>query len=71
MTKKKKLVKEALKSPELYTPGELAYMRLWLNERKRLKLEKQKPEDQENVSTGLEAFTGAHTFSDENLKSNE
>ena len=30
MTKKKKLVKIALKHPELYTQGELAYFRLWL-----------------------------------------
>ena len=28
--KKKKLVKEALKHPELYTPGELAYFNRWL-----------------------------------------
>lgn len=44
MTKKKKLVKEALKNPELFSQGDLAYMQLWLNERKRLKSEKKQHE---------------------------
>lgn len=44
MTKRKKLAKEALKNPELFTQGELAYMQLWLNERKRLKSEKKQHE---------------------------
>lgn len=34
MTKKVKLVKKALKTPEAYTPGELCYFRLWLEHRK-------------------------------------
>jgi hypothetical protein len=38
--KKKKLVKLALRHPELYTQAELAYFRLWLLERKRLKFTK-------------------------------
>jgi hypothetical protein len=44
MTKRKKLAKEALKNPELFSQGELAYMQLWLNERKRLKSEKKQHE---------------------------
>lgn len=34
MTKKVKLVKKALKTPEAYTPGEISYFRLWLENRK-------------------------------------
>ncbi len=59
MTKAKKLVKEALKHPELHTPGELAYMQLWLNERKRRKAERKGEsvgEDYENLTTGLAAL---------------
>ena len=37
MTKKKKLVKKALKSPELYTTAELQYFRLWLANKKKQK----------------------------------
>jgi hypothetical protein len=37
VTKKKKLVKKALKRAELYTPAELRYMELWLTEKKRQK----------------------------------
>lgn len=32
--KKKKLVKEALKHPELYTSGEIAYFKRWLWKKK-------------------------------------
>lgn len=42
MTKRKKLVKQALKNPELYTAAELQYMRLWLNYKKQHK-ESKKP----------------------------
>ena len=35
--KKKKLVKRALKHPELHTPGELAYFDRWLRARKERK----------------------------------
>ena len=38
--KKKKLVKEALNNPELYTPGELAYFDRWLLEKKQKKTAK-------------------------------
>jgi hypothetical protein len=38
MTKKKKLVKKALKNPELYTPAEIQYFKLWLATRKKNKL---------------------------------
>ena len=37
MTKKKKLVKSALKHPELFSPAELAYFKLWLKNRKERK----------------------------------
>jgi len=44
MTKKKKLVKNALEHPELFSSAELAYFQLWLRTRKeqkeRLKAEK-------------------------------
>jgi len=35
--KKKKLVREALKHPELFTPAELAYFDRWLWQRKQHK----------------------------------
>lgn len=37
MTKKKKLVKEALKHPELYSQGDLQYFKLWLSNKKKNK----------------------------------
>jgi hypothetical protein len=37
MSSKKKLVKSALKHPELYSPAELTYFRLWLKKRKEKK----------------------------------
>jgi hypothetical protein len=37
MTKKKKLVKKALKKPDLYTSAELQYFRLWLANKKKQK----------------------------------
>ena len=37
MTKKKKLVKKAIKKPGLYTPGELAFFQVWLKHRKERK----------------------------------
>ncbi len=43
MTKKKKLVKEALKHPEMYSPEELTYFQMWLRARK-LRKEKEKTE---------------------------
>lgn len=39
MTSKKKLVKNALKNPEDYTPAELQYFKLWLAARKKKKTE--------------------------------
>lgn len=38
MTSKKKLVKKALKNPNLYTAAEIQYFKLWLAARKRKKL---------------------------------
>ena len=40
MTKKKKLVKEALTKPEAYTPAELQYFQLWLKHHKAKKAAK-------------------------------
>jgi hypothetical protein len=37
MMKTAKLVKKALKQPELYSEGELMYFHLWMNERKKRK----------------------------------
>jgi hypothetical protein len=34
MTKKKKLVKKALKNPDKYTPAELQFFEIWLNHKK-------------------------------------
>lgn len=42
MTSKKKLVKEALKHPSLYSWAELVYFKEWLKQRKRRKDEKKK-----------------------------
>lgn len=39
MTKKKKLAKNALKHPELHSPAELQYFKLWLAARKKKKTE--------------------------------
>ena len=41
--KEKKLVKKALKNPELYSPEELSYFALWLKARK-MRKEKEKTE---------------------------
>jgi hypothetical protein len=37
MTKKRKLIKKALKQESLYTPGELAFFHAWLKHRKERK----------------------------------
>ena len=37
MTKKKKLVKNALKNPDKYTPAELQFFELWLAHKKQRK----------------------------------
>ena len=37
MTKKKKLVKDALNHPELYTPAELKFFEIWLAHKKEKK----------------------------------
>lgn len=38
--KKKKLVKQALQHPELFSSGELAYFQRWLSEKKQKKAAK-------------------------------
>jgi hypothetical protein len=46
--KTKKLIKKALKTPELFSPGELMYFNLWLSqkkERKSAKINKGKREN--------------------------
>jgi hypothetical protein len=48
MTKKKKLIKQALKKPGLYTFGELAFFQTWLKhrkERKAAKIQKEQVKD--------------------------
>ena len=40
MTKKKKLVKDALKSPDFYSPAELQFFKLWLEHKKKQKAAK-------------------------------
>lgn len=34
MAKKKKLVKDAIKHPEAFTPAEIQYFKLWLDHKK-------------------------------------
>ncbi len=48
MTKKKKLVKEALKHPEMFAPAELSFFHLWLRKRKEAK--EARKEEQNKVS---------------------
>ena len=43
MTKKRKLAKNALEQPHLFSQGELAYFQLWLKERKARKAVKKSP----------------------------
>lgn len=42
MTKRKKLVKNAIEHPEQFTPADLQYMELWLAEKARQKEVKKK-----------------------------
>ena len=49
MTKRKRLAKDALDNPELYTHGELTFFQLWLDEKRRVKTEKKKAKDEESV----------------------
>lgn len=61
MTKKSKFAKKALKHPEFFSYGELAYFQRWLDERKRRKAlekkafkeqkEKQVSDDEGNSQT--------------------
>ena len=47
--KTKKIIKQALKQPELYTEAELAYLRLVKRERKAKKLAKKVRQDDADV----------------------
>ncbi len=52
MLKNKQIVKRALNEPELYTAGELTYMKLWNKERKRLKrIRKEKKKEEVTLAT--------------------
>lgn len=51
MTKRKKLAKNALKNPEMFTRGELAYFQKWLDERKRLKHEEKLKKKSQDLET--------------------
>ena len=42
MTKKTKLVKAAIKNPEVYTQAEIQFFRIWLEHKKMKKAEKKK-----------------------------
>ena len=42
MTKKRKLAKDALEQPHMFSQGELAYFQLWLKERKARKAAKKR-----------------------------
>ena len=42
MTKKRKLAKNALEQPHMFSQGELAYFQLWLKERKARKAAKKR-----------------------------
>ncbi len=46
--KEKKLVKKALKNPELYSPEELSYFALWMKARK-VRKEKERAEKRLNL----------------------
>ncbi len=46
--KKKQLAKEALKHPEMYSSGELAYFNRWLHEKKLVKAAKIKQKKEAN-----------------------
>ena len=47
MTKKKKLVKQALQSPERYAPAELTFFQRWLAMKKEIKQRKKEEERKE------------------------
>jgi hypothetical protein len=47
MTSKKKLAKKALKTPELFSAGELTFFQKWLEHKRLHKLEKKKEKDGE------------------------
>jgi hypothetical protein len=46
MTKKKKLVKEALKHPEMFAPAELSFFEFWLRKRKEAKEARKKEQEE-------------------------
>lgn len=48
MTKRKKLAKQALNSPEKFSYGELAYFQKWLEEHKHAKALRKKAEKDSN-----------------------
>ncbi len=50
MTSKKKLVKRAMKHPELHTPAELSYFERWLKARKERKMREKQQRKIDDVS---------------------
>ena len=48
MTKKKKLVKEALEHPDLYAPAELTFFQRWLDLKRQKKEAKKAEKDKSN-----------------------
>lgn len=54
MTKKKKLAKDALKHPENFSFGELAYFHRWLQERKLKKAAQKREKSHEHGGDNVE-----------------
>lgn len=52
MTSRKKLVKQALKDFALYTAGEIAYFKFWLEYRKKRKQERKQQKQNEGKNGG-------------------
>jgi hypothetical protein len=53
MSKKRKLVKDALKHPEMFAPAELSFFDLWLRARKERKAAKKRRSQLELAETKL------------------
>lgn len=54
MTKKKKLAKDALKHPENFSFGELAYFQRWLQERRLRKAAQKKAKESKQNDDGID-----------------
>jgi preprotein translocase subunit YajC len=52
MTSRKKLVKQAIKNFALYTAAEIAYFKLWLENRKRMKQQRKQQKQKGDTIDG-------------------